>query len=108
MMPTTAWAKELIDYGKMRITFYCPCDECSSGYGRKCAVEGHYCQSEHTIAVDPDVIDLGSKVKIGDKIYVAEDVGQHVVGDTIDVFVDTHEEVEDLQVKYKHCWVVKD
>ena len=107
LMPATAQAKTLIDYGEMAITAYCDCYECSEGYGRKCALEGRTCKSEHTIAVDPDVIDLGSKVKIGNKIYVAEDTGSAVQGDVIDIFFDTHEEVKEFGVKYVKTWVVK-
>ena len=108
LMPATAQAKKkYIDYGTMKCTAFCPCEECSEGYGRKCALEGRTCKSEHTIAVDPDVIDLSSKVKIGNKIYVAEDTGGQVVGDTIDIFFDTHEEVVEFGVKHKRCWVVK-
>lgn len=107
-VPAAVQAKTLIDYGEMRLTAYCPCYECSEGYGRKCAMKGHYCRSNHTIAVDPDVISLGSKVKIGDKIYVAEDTGGLIYGDRIDIFFDTHEEVEEFEVKYRQCWVVKD
>ena len=71
-------------------------------------MEGRYCKSEHTIAVDPDVISLGSKVKIGDTVYVAEDVGGQVSGDHIDIFFDTHEEVEEFGVKYKQVEVIID
>lgn len=109
LMPATVQAKErLIDFGQMRCSAYCPCESCSEGYGRKTATKGVYARSEHTIAVDPDVIPLGSKVKIGDSYYVAEDVGALIFGDRIDIFFDTHEEVEEFEIKYKHCWVVKD
>lgn len=110
LVPATAQAKteELIDYGQMRLSAYCPCESCSEGFGRQCSMKGHYCRSEHTIAVDPDIIPLGSKVKIGDEYYVAEDTGGLIFGDRIDIFFDTHEEVEEFEIKYKHCWVVKD
>ncbi|MFR5613204.1 MAG: 3D domain-containing protein [[Clostridium] innocuum] len=44
------------------------------------AIEGH------TIAVDPDVIPLGSKVLIDGHVYVAEDVGGAVKGNVIDIY----------------------
>ena len=68
---------------------------------------GHYCRSEHTIAVDPDVIPLGSKVKIGDTIYTAEDTGGLVNGDHVDIFFDTHEEVVEFGKQVRQVWVVK-
>lgn len=106
--PRTAKAETCIDFGEFTCTAYCPCEECSEGYGRKCALAGHYCRSEHTIAVDPDVISLGSKVKIGDAVYVAEDTGGAIQNDRIDIFFDTHEEVEEFGVKYKQVEVIID
>lgn len=106
--PRTAKAETCIDFGEFKITAYCPCECCSEGYGRKCALAGHYCRSEHTIAVDPDVISLGSKVKIGDTVYVAEDTGGAMQNDRIDIFFDTHEEVEEFGVKYKQVEVIID
>lgn len=96
-----------IDYGIMKCTAYCDCPECSSGYGRS-THSGTTAEAGRTIAVDPDVIDIGSKVEIEGETYIAEDVGSAVVGDHIDIFFDTHEEVEEWEVKYLHCWVVRE
>lgn len=96
-----------IDMGEFKITAYCPCEGCSEGYGRQCAMPNRYAQSEHTIAVDPDVISLGSKVKIGDTVYTAEDTGGCVCGDHIDIFFDTHEEVEDFGVHYYEVTIIR-
>lgn len=106
-IPHDALARtQKIDMGQFKITAYCPCYECSDGYGRH-THSGKTAKSGRTIAVDQDVIDIGSKVKIGKKTYIAEDVGGKVIGDTIDIFFDTHEEVEEYEVKYKHVWVVR-
>ena len=106
LTPVRTRAVTLIDYGTMRITAYCPCESCSAQWGRK-TYSGETATAGRTIAVDPDVIDIGSKVKIGDHVYVAEDIGGAVVGDTIDIFFDTHEEVEAWGVRYIESWVVK-
>ena len=42
-----------------------------------------------TIAVDPDVIPLGSEVMIDGHIYIAEDTGGAIKGNKIDMFVGT-------------------
>lgn len=107
LVPIQADARTYIDYGTMKCTAYCPCYECSCGWQRQ-TYSGKTATAGRTIAVDPDVIDIGSKVKIGDKIYIAEDIGGAVINDTIDIFFDTHEEVENFGVQYKLCWVVKD
>lgn len=92
--------------GEFKITAYCPCYECSEGWGRKCAMPGHYARSNHTVAVDPDVIGYGTVLLIGDTEYVAEDCGGGVVGDHIDIFFDTHEEVEEFGKKYENVWII--
>lgn len=99
-------AKTIIPMGQFLLTAYCPCDECSEGFGRTTST-GHTARAEHTIAVDPDVIGYGAKVKIGDDIYVAEDCGGKVNGDHIDIFFDTHEEVCEFGKKYKNVYIVK-
>lgn len=98
---------ETVDMGRFKITAYCPCYECSCNFGRRCAKKNTYARSNHTIAVDPDIIDLGSKVKVGKKTYYAEDTGGKVQGDIIDIFFDTHEEVVDFGVKYKNVKVIR-
>lgn len=107
LVPATAQAKKLIDMGSFKLTAYCPCERCSDDFERQCALKGHYCKSNHTVAVDPDIIDLGSKVKIGKKVYVAEDTGSRVQGDVIDIFFDTHEEVENFGVKHKNVYIIR-
>ena len=42
-----------------------------------------------TIAVDPEVIPLGSEVMIDGKVYIAEDTGGAIKGNKIDLFVGT-------------------
>ena len=105
MIPVQSNAR-LIEYGLMRCTAYCPCKKCSGKWGVE-TYSGKTAEAGRTIAVDRSVIDIGSKVKVGDHIYTAEDIGGKVVGDTIDIFFDTHEEVEEWGVKYIECWVVK-
>ena len=95
-----------INMGEFKLTAYCPCEKCSKGYGRN-TTSGKKARSEHTIAVDKSRIDIGSRVKIGDTIYTAEDTGGGVEGDHIDIFFDTHEEVEEFGVKYKNVKIVR-
>ena len=96
-----------INYGIMKCTAYCDCPECSSGYGRN-THSGATAEAGRTIAVDPDVIDIGSKVEIEGQIYVAEDVGSAVQGDHIDIFFDSHDEVEEWGTRYLETKVVKE
>lgn len=46
-----------------------------------------------TIAVDPNIIPLGTKVYIeGLGIYTAEDIGSAIQGNRIDIFMETHQQ----------------
>ena len=48
----------------------------------------------HTVAADLSVMNIGDKITINGEEYVVEDCGAHVKGDHLDIFFDTHEEVE--------------
>ena len=49
-------------------------------------------QAGRTIAVDPGLIKLGSKVQMNCKEYIAEDTGGAIKGKRIDLFVGSHSE----------------
>lgn len=88
------------------LTAYCPCHECSEGYGTNTAT-GVKARARHTIAVDPKVIKYGTKVIIDGVEYNAEDCGGKVKGNHIDIYFNTHEEVERFGVKYKKVRIIK-
>ena len=99
------------DYlGEFKISYYCDCIECSGEWGTSLAYpcsDGHKATVNHSIAVDPDVIPIGSVVMINGKYYTAEDVGSAVKGKTIDVYVSTHEEVIQNGLDYEDVFLVQ-
>lgn len=103
---TTISCQERIPMGRFKLTAYCPCCDCSEGYDWQTS-SGKTAKEEPTIAVDPDVINTGSQVQIGDTVYIAEDCGGLVSGDHIDIFFDSHEDVEDFGVKYADVWILR-
>ena len=102
--PAMASAKTEIDMGEFKCTAYCPCEKCSDHWGRRTATQT-CAEAGRTVAVDPDVIAYGTVLMVGDHEYVAEDCGAHVKGDHVDIFMDTHEEVEAFGKKYKNVWI---
>jgi len=98
--------EKLLSMGECKITYYCSCEECSGKWGTQTST-GNHCEEGRTCAVDPDVIAYGTRVKVGNQVYVAEDCGSHVVGDHIDIYVDDHEVTERLGVQYKTVYLVK-
>lgn len=111
LIPIQVNARTYINMGECKITAYCPCKICSDNWGHQ-TFSGKTARSNHTVAIDRTVFDIGSKIKIGDTIYVAEDVGGKVKGDHVDIFFDTHEEVEAFAdgkgIEYKNVWVIRD
>ena len=103
----TAVTYEKIPYGLMRCTAYCPCCDCSEGYNYN-TYTGTRAEEGRTIAVDPDVINFGSKVMIDGHIYTAEDCGGAVSGDHIDIFMEDHDDVDEFGVQYKEVWVIRE
>ena len=86
--PVPTPTKTLI--GNFEITFYCSCSRCSGGW-RSATASGEVAKTNYTIAVDKDVIPLGSYVQIDDwGVYKAQDVGGAIKGNKIDVFIDNH------------------
>ncbi len=84
--------------GEFRITHYCNCAKCCGKWANGLTATGTVPTAGKTIAVDPSVIPLGSEVKLNGHIYVAEDTG--VYGNSIDVFVDDHQEALQLGLYY--------
>lgn len=81
----------LIYLGQFLLTGYDDCYECQEEWVGTTAL-GVAPQVNHTIAVDPNIIPLGSHVMINGIEYVAEDVGGGVNGNHIDIFVGSHQE----------------
>ncbi len=92
--------------GTFQMTAYCPCSKCSS-YGYQTAT-GVRATAKHTIAVDRNVIPLGSKIRIAgsDIIYVAEDTG--VKGRTIDIFFENHSETIEFGRRSGEIFILED
>lgn len=87
------------------VTAYCTCVECCGEWSaehpsrigtdyQQLTASGTVPTRCRTIAVDPDVIPLGSYVMIGGGVYIAEDTGSYVSGNHIDIFIPDHEEAD--------------
>lgn len=85
-----------------QVTAYCPCIICCDEYSAEhpnnigtdfvqLTASGTVPAEGRTIAVDPEVIPIGSYVQIGRAVYIAEDTGGLITGSDIDIFIDSHE-----------------
>jgi len=101
----TANSSSLKSLGVFRTTGYCPCYQCSEGWGRHTST-GAIAKSNHTIAVDPRVIPYGTRVMVNGVIYTAEDRGGGVKGNHIDIFFDTHAQTRQHGSRYQEVFLV--
>jgi 3D (Asp-Asp-Asp) domain-containing protein len=76
--------------GKFSATAYCNCTKCCGKWAGGPTASGAMPQAGRTIAVDPKVIPLGTKVLINGQTYVAEDTGSAIKGNKIDIYQDSH------------------
>lgn len=88
-----------ISLGVFKITAYCPCEICSEGYGHQTATQTR-CTEGRTVAVDPNVIPLGTTIIIDGQEYVAEDVGGDIKEKRIDIFLEDHQATKKFGVQY--------
>ena len=82
--------------GKVYVTAYCPCEQCSGPHGHATA-SGKRAKPNHTIAVDAynPIVPMGTKVVIEGKVYTVEDTGDlHKYGNEFDIFYEHHSELD--------------
>lgn len=91
--------------GKFLITYYCPCSQCC-GKSNGVTATGVKAKAGRTVAVNPNMIQYGTKLRVGNKEYIAEDTGS-LSSNQIDIFVDSHEEALNKGVCYKKVWIIK-
>lgn len=70
-------------------------------FGRVLTASGQWVYPGSCVATDPDVIPTGSTVIIGDKTYIALDVG--VIGKHVDILM-SHEEAQTAGVRHETVW----
>ena len=89
------------------ISFYCMGSCCNGGYGNITAL-GTPITPWYTVAVDPSVIPLGSKIRIEgfDQIFYCADTGGAIKGNKIDVAVSSHAEANRLGRQYRNVYLV--
>ena len=94
--------------GECTVTYYC-CEayEHVCGDGDGLTATG-IPVTPGVVAVDPEVIPLGSTVIIDGQAYLAADTGGAVGGNHVDICVATHQEAEDLGVTTAEVWVAAD
>lgn len=91
--------------GDWTLTGYCPCEQCSEGWGNSTS-SGATAAQGRTVAVDLSVIEMGSGVIIGETMYIAEDVGGGVKGHHIDIYFQSHDDASVFKKTGQEVYVV--
>lgn len=91
--------------GKFKLTAYCNCKKCCGKWSGGPTASGKMPKAGRTIAVDPKVIPLGSKVVINGKTYTAEDTGSAIKNKRIDVYFDSHQAALNFGVQYAEVYI---
>lgn len=103
----------------VKVTAYCSCVKCCGVWSKdhpsrqgtdyeQHTTSGTIPVAGRTVAVDPDIIPLGSKILIDGHEYTAEDTGSGVKGNHIDIYFDSHEEALEWGVKTLEVEVFED
>lgn len=95
------------DLGEFKLTAYCFCEKCNGVWTGEPTASGAEMTVGRTVAVDPEVIPLGSTVYINGFAYVAEDTGSAIKGKRIDVLLSSHEEALDFGVQYANVSIIR-
>lgn len=86
-------------YLDVALTAYCPCEQCCGIWAGGPTFTGVMPKEQHTIAVDPNVIPLGTMVNIRGEWYKAEDTGAFS-GNVVDIYFDSHEKAACFGLQY--------
>ena len=91
--------------GRFKLTYYCPCRKCNGKWVGKATASGEPLKPGTTIAVDPRVIPLGTRVRIGEHEFIAQDTGSGIKGKRIDICLEDHGECLEAGVQYSEVLV---
>jgi 3D (Asp-Asp-Asp) domain-containing protein len=93
--------------GKFKLTAYCTCSKCCGKWADGITASGTAATPGRTIAVDKNVIPLGSKVTINGYEYTAEDTGSAIKGNRIDILFPTHQDALNFGIQYAEVAIIK-
>ena len=103
---------KLDSLGYFVVTAYCACEKCCGEWSDGFTFTGTKATQGRTIAVDPDVIPLGSTVYFDgmDGLtsgFVAEDIGGSINGNHIDLFFESHEDALQWGIREREIFTVR-
>lgn len=105
-IPSTPAVLTKQDLGEFKITYYCSCFKCC-GKNDGITRSGATVKEGVTVAVDKDVIPLGSYLYIEGLGYrIAQDTGSAINGNDIDVYIKDHQEALEKGVETRKVYLL--
>lgn len=77
--------------GLFTVTYYCSCELCCGWWSGGPTASGAYPVADWTVAADPEVLPLGTRIYINGHEYCVEDTGSGVKGNHVDIYVTDHD-----------------
>lgn len=96
-----------VSLGTFTLTAYCNCKKCCGKWAGSPTKSGVMPKQGRTIAVDPTVIPLGTRVEIRGNTYIAEDTGSAIKGKKIDIYFDSHSEANKFGRQKAEVFIIK-
>lgn len=96
---------QYVSLGKFTVSAYCACERCCNQWADGITASGLPAEPG-IIAVDPNVIPLGSYVMIDGVEYFAADTGGAIKGNRIDVFCEDHQSALEYGVQSHEVYLV--
>lgn len=96
---------QYVSLGEFTVSAYCSCERCCNQWADGITASGLPAEPG-IIAVDPNVISLGSYVMIDGVEYLAADTGGAIKGNRIDVFFPSHASALEYGVQSHEVYLV--
>lgn len=93
--------------GWFQTTGYCNCSRCCGKWAGGPTASGAMPRAQHTVAVDPAVIPLGTRILMNGVEYTAEDTGTGVNGNHIDIYYGDHYTALCHGLQEAEVWILK-
>lgn len=109
---------ELTSLGRFMLTAYCSCRKCCGSYALNRPTDkngneivygamGVKLKAGVSVAVDPRIISLGTKIVINGSTYIAQDTGGNVKGRHIDIYFGNHQDAVNFGVQKAEVFIYK-
>lgn len=94
--------------GSYKVTAYCACSKCCDEWADGITYTGTVATEGRTVAVDPEIIPLGSTIEINGVKYIAEDIGGAVKGNHVDIFFNNHSDAVNWGKQYHNIYLIEE